>query len=143
MLAKDTLYPQGHQPGMANFATLTAHIVNNNQGSFDFSGDSVEEFVGLYVNVEQPDKSFLKNRLLWESDQTYLYKAGDLNSSVDRKEVGCEDDATKIDSPTYKDLDCVPFRTGSDVEDCMFDELLEKIDMEVMLSMGAIEAFMS
>jgi hypothetical protein len=143
MLAENVIYPVGHKPGMANYAGLTAHLVSGGVDRFDFSG-SVDEpkYLGLYVNVEQPDKQFLKNRGKWVSDQTYLYKAGDLNGA-ERKEVGCEDDVTKIDSPTYHTLDCKPFSNGKQAKDCTYEELHNSIDMDVMLSQGAIETFIS
>lgn len=142
--AKDVgLYPLGHQPGMANYATLTAHIVSQgSQDRFAFEGTPVTQNLGVYVNVEQPDKTFLKNRGVWLPDQTYLYKHDGLNAP-ERKEVGCEDDETKIDSPTYNALECIPFRVGNKLDDCTFDQMNDMVDMEQMLSQAAIEAFIS
>lgn len=57
----------------------------------------------MYVNVEQPDNRFLKNRLAWEKDRAYLYKQAKVDVT-ERKEVGCEDDRRKINSPTYQSL---------------------------------------
>ncbi|MEA3336027.1 MAG: CotH kinase family protein [Chloroflexota bacterium] len=46
---------------------------------------------GVYVNVEQPDKQYLKNHDLWEgSDDTWLYKYSDIDSPEIK--VGPEDE---------------------------------------------------
>ena len=157
MAAKDIVYPQGHVPGMANFAALTAHIIGGNSNDpFDFDeGVDESKNLGVYVNVEQPDKQFLKNRGVWESDQTYLYK------DSEQKEAGCEDDLSKVSSPQSLALACAPFgvadsggggsgKGGKDKgrnlrgeETCSFDQMNSLIDMEVMIAQAAIEAFTS
>ncbi len=51
----------GYSPGLAAWVKL---YVNG-------------EYLGVYVNVEQPDKTFLKNRGIYTKNQTWLYKASD------------------------------------------------------------------
>lgn len=51
-----------HQPGMANFAQLFFHTVSGGQGAFEFEGSESVSNEGVYVNVEQPDKQYMKNR---------------------------------------------------------------------------------
>ena len=139
----NVVYPEGHMPGLANFATLTAHLISNGTGQeFDFTGDVATRYLGVYVNVEQPDKQFLKNRLAWEKDQTYMYKQTEADEA-EREEVGCDDDPTKIDSPTYLSLDCVPFSSRKGATDCTFDQMNSTIDMDVMLTQAAISVFIS
>ena len=62
------IYPVGHTPGLASWVTLTAHVVPRefegmDQGEFEFEGVVSVEPQGVYVNLEQPDKQYLKNRV--------------------------------------------------------------------------------
>ncbi|MCH7750610.1 MAG: CotH kinase family protein [Planctomycetes bacterium] len=47
-----------YTPGLAAWTTLT------------INGESQ----GVYLNVEQPNKQFLRNRSLWDKDNTWLFK---------------------------------------------------------------------
>ncbi|MEN8205265.1 MAG: CotH kinase family protein [Pseudomonadota bacterium] len=126
----------GYNPGLAAWVRL---VVNG-------------ESLGVYVNVEQPDKQFLKNRGLYTKNETWLYKASDV-SSVKLK-VG------DSDSPTTTELCYSPFGSaggggngkidsGGDSTDCavldsdeaMAAALNDLIDMEAMLTLGAVSAF--
>lgn len=121
------------------------------------------EYLGVYVNVEQPDKSFLKNRNLYTANGTWLYKAGDIGATYGL-EVG------DPDSPTTTALCYSPFdaysdgaETGKgkgngkgkgsdsggtdtgctvpDGDEAMALELDSLIDMDAMLTQGAVSAF--
>jgi spore coat protein CotH len=139
----------GYNPGLAAWIRL---VVNG-------------EYVGVYVNVEQPDKTFLKNRDLYTENATWLYKAGSVGTDYELK-VG------DPDSPTLADLCFAPFgaagsdggggkgngkgngkggsgndgggSTGCTVPDSdneMAAKLNDLIDMEAMLTLGAVSAF--
>ena len=60
--------PQGYdyQPGLANWVTVTINGV----------------YTGVYVNAEQVDKRYLKNRRIWTAGETWLYKLGDIYSDA-------------------------------------------------------------
>ncbi|MDH3980942.1 MAG: CotH kinase family protein, partial [Gammaproteobacteria bacterium] len=119
------------------------------------------EYLGVYINVEQPDKQFLKNRGIYDKDDTWLYKAGDVGANYDLK-VG------DPDSPTTTALCYSPFGaegstdggtkggkgkkggggsgsssgcTVPDSDSAMATELNKLIDMEAMLTQGAVSAF--
>jgi hypothetical protein len=130
----------GYKPGLAAWVKL---YVNG-------------EYMGVYVNVEQRDKTFLKNRGLYTKDETWLYKAGSIGANYELK-VG------DPDSPTSAKLCYSPFGadgggkgkgkgnkgggdTGSTCEKpegdaAMAAELDSLIDMEAMLTQGAVSAF--
>jgi spore coat protein CotH len=130
----------GYKPGLAAWVKL---YVNG-------------EYMGVYVNVEQRDKTFLKNRGLYTKDKTWLYKAGSIGANYELK-VG------DPDSPTSAKLCYSPFGadgggkgkgkgnkgggdTGSTCEKpegdaAMAAELDSLIDMEAMLTQGAVSAF--
>ena len=121
----------GYQPGLASWVTLS---VNG-------------EYQGVYVNVEQPDKQFLKNRELYNNNETWLYKAGDI--STVKLKVG---DGY---SPTSGILCYSPFVaeskgktkgggsqcTAPESDEAMAAELNNLIDMKAMLTQAAVEAF--
>jgi len=120
------------------------------------------EYLGVYINVEQPDKTFLKNRGLYTEEKTWLYKAGDVGANYELK-VG------DPDSQTTTVLCYAPFgiegstdgggkgkgkgkggndgggsTTGCkapDSDSAMATELNKLIDMEAMLTLGAVSAF--
>ena len=145
--AKDVAYPAGYHPGMANLATLTAHVVDSVGATrFDFSGSEEVIELGVYANVEQVDKTYLKNRDVWVSDQTYLYKQADVNAP-EVKEQGCEDAVNAADllySPQYNTLnECNPFGNGRRLPDCTAAEVAAYLDAEQMLTQAAIEGFIS
>jgi hypothetical protein len=102
--------------------------------------------LGVYVNVEQPDKQFLKNRGVWTDGLTWLYKQDDIGLP-EQKEVGC-DEANPIDSPTYTELVCSPFlqssgRGKNKIEDCAPELIEELVNVGVMMSQGAVDTFSS
>jgi spore coat protein CotH len=131
----------GYNPGLAAWVRLVVNGV----------------YVGVYVNVEQPDKTFLKNRGLYTKNETWLYKAGDVGATYELK-VG------DPDSPTTTTLCYSPFgaeesgggkgkgngkgkdsgSTGCsapDSDSAMAAELNALIDMKAMLTLGAVGAF--
>ena len=138
----------GYNPGLAAWVKL---YVNG-------------EYAGVYINVEQPDKTFLKNRGLYTEDETWLYKAGSVGANYELK-VG------EPDSQTSTALCYVPFGvegstdgggkgkgngkgkggndgggsttgcTAPDSDSAMATELNKLIDMEAMLTLGAVSAF--
>ncbi len=139
----------GYTPGLAAWVKL---YVNG-------------EYLGVYLNVEQPDKQFLKNRGIYDKGDTWLYKAGDVGADYDLK-VG------DPDSPTTTALCYSPFGaaesidgststkggkgkgkkggggsvsstgcTAPDSDSVLASELNGSIDMEAMLTQGAVSAF--
>jgi hypothetical protein len=113
----------GYAPGLAAWATV---IVNGQD-------------LGVYVNLEQPDKSYLKNRNLYTSGETWFYK----QDGVDYVELKVGDP----DSPSYLALCYSPFRVGSaeacelPSEEVFVNDLNSMIDMHMMLTVGAVNAF--
>ena len=101
------------------------------------------QYMGVYVNVEQPDKSYLKNRDLWEGgDNTWLYKMSDIDSPK-AKEAPEDDFGNVIDSSASASLCYKPFKdkgrcsTPGDFK----AQLNAQINMEGMLTYGAVSAF--
>lgn len=97
--------------------------------------------LGVYVNVEQPDKQFLKNRGTYVEDETWFYK----QDGVDYVELKVGDP----ESPTYDLLCYSPFRVGSapacpspDDEEFV-RQLKQELDLQAMMTAGAISAFTS
>lgn len=103
--------------------------------------------LGVYVNVEQRDKQMMINRNVYVSGASWLYEVDDV--MLYSIEVG------DPHSPTYNTLNFIPFRqvsqkvgkktvivpTPSDPQlKGMLDSL---IDMQAMLTEGAIDAFSS
>jgi len=93
---------------------------------------------GVYVNVEQPDKQFFRNRDLYLSGSTWLYKMSDINSYDLKFGDG--------DSPTFLALCYEPFQHGGAA--CPFPgdgvfatELSDLIDMRGMLTLATLDAF--
>ena len=101
------------------------------------------EYQGVYVNVEQPDKQFLKNRDIWELDgDTWLYKMSDIDSP--NMKEGVEDEfGAEIDSPLTEEFCFAPFKKKRKCPTPEgFKALLEdNINMEGMLTFGAVAAF--
>lgn len=107
---------------LANWATITINGVQT----------------GLYVNVEQRDKTFLKNRDLWVSDETWLYHLDDVYDDSVNAGTG--------DSPLHDYLCYDPFQNPSPScptppSGTLYSELSSLIDMQGMLTMGAVNAF--
>ena len=93
---------------------------------------------GVYISVEQRDKTFMKNRGLWNKGETWLYKfdgAGDF----DLKEGD-------PDSPTHQTLCYPPFMKArknpckTPDDDHLAVELPAMIDMQAMLTVAAVNA---
>ena len=111
------------------------------------------EYVGVYTNVEQRNKQFLRNRGLYSAETkygTWLYKMSDLDSPTLKVGTG--------DSPTSIELCYAPFKgatTGkgkgkksssacSTPDDALlYTELNELIDMQGMLTMAAVNAYLA
>lgn len=118
--------PQGYSysAALANWATLTINGV----------------YTGVYVNVEQRDKTMLQNRGLWVGDETWLYKIDDIYTT--------ELDEGSGASPAYQTLCYDPFQRPD--PDCptpdngvLEPELNSLIDMQGMLTLASVEAFIA
>jgi spore coat protein CotH len=124
-------------PGLASWVKL--YLV---------TGDDEPKYLGVYINVEQRDKQFLRNRdLPYSTGQVWLYEADDINAY--EFEVG-----DLPHSPTFTALCFSPFqvlggkkspRGGcTQPTDTELKAILdEKIDMHSMLTQGAIDAITS
>jgi spore coat protein CotH len=139
----------GYTPGLAAWVKL---YVNG-------------EYLGVYVNVEQPDKTFLKNRGIYDKGDTWLYKADAVGTSYELKVGDPDSPATtalcyspfgaegSIDGSSTKggkgkgkggggsDSDSSSGCTAPDSDSAMASELNSLIDMESMLTQGAVSAF--
>lgn len=101
------------------------------------------QYQGVYVNVEQPDKQFLKNRGMWAGgDDTWLHKMSDIDSP-EFKEAPEDASGEPISSPASELLCFKPFvDKGACRTPGNFKDLLEqRINMEGMLTLGAVTAF--
>ncbi|MCI0362830.1 MAG: chitobiase/beta-hexosaminidase C-terminal domain-containing protein, partial [Phycisphaerales bacterium] len=91
------------------------------------------QLIGVYTSVEERDKQMLENRGMWKENATWLYK-NDPNPTIE---------AGTGDSPTFQHLCYLPFADRNlcsppaDLE----ADLTAWIDMQGMLTLGAIEAF--
>jgi hypothetical protein len=99
------------------------------------------EHQGVYVNVEQVDKQFLRNRSLWVSGQSWLY------FQDDRGQSEYKEGPTSV-SPTMEALHFRPFATGGQLPPAPQGEALQTllsdhINMHAMLTLGAVNAFTS
>ncbi|MCK4413097.1 MAG: CotH kinase family protein [Candidatus Eisenbacteria sp.] len=95
-------------------------------------------YTGVYVSVEQRDEQFLRNRDLYVSGETWLYKLGDIGEAELKVGEG--------DSPTYEALCYSPFRSdGSACETpgpaTLAAELPLLVNMQGMLTLAAVNAF--
>jgi spore coat protein CotH len=118
-----------YQPGLAAWLNLRVN------------GDNI----GVLLNVEEVDKQFLRNRNLWKGSQTWLYKQDDIGPAELK-----EGDP---DSPTVVTLNYSPFVASSGkgknsttvtaASDATAAQLVDLIDMEGMLTLGAVNAFSS
>ena len=120
----------GYQPGLAAWVKL---YVNG-------------DYLGVYVNVEQPDKAFLNNHDFWQGgDETWLYKYSDIDSPEIKE--GPEDEAgNPIDSPTFGALCYSPFQGKNATCDTpnegpLATELPGYVNMQGLLTLGAVNAF--
>lgn len=135
-----------YKPGLAAWATLTLHIDTGN-------GVDVRP-QGVYLNVELPDKHFLRHRNVWSEGSTWLYKQDDIGLP-ELKEPDITSPTTAQHSAAYNYLAYAPFRTdgsggkgrkGSTGTTTPSDAVLEAdltrwIDMDGMLRLGAVNAF--
>lgn len=114
-----------YTPGYASWVTVTVN----------------SESKGVYVNVEQRDKQWLKNHGFWEgSDDTWLYKYSDVNSP-EIKEAPEDDAGVPIDSPLQIALCYAPFDFTCDEPEDFKEQLINNINMESLLTLGAVAAF--
>jgi hypothetical protein len=107
------------------------------------------EYLGVYTSVEQRNKQFLRNRNLWGSGTTWMYKQSDIGQP-EFDEGPTAEDGSPIHSAAAEALCFAPFRPTSGEwaascsapSDGLLDEVLGGlIDMRVMLTQGAIDAF--
>lgn len=92
------------------------------------------QLLGTYANVEQVDKTFLRNRDQWVSGQTWLYKQGEVGPSELKSGDG--------NSPIFETLTYRPFVSKSDLPPADYTTQMNNlIDMEQMLTLGAINSF--
>ena len=87
---------------------------------------------GLYTNLEQKDKSFFQHRGVFDAGATWLYKVEELRFSP----LG-------LDHPNQATLCYPPFDNSCATPDdaTLETELEALIDMDVMLTQGAVEMF--
>lgn len=116
------------------------------------------EYLGVYVNNEQRDKQFLRNRGLFDTNTTWMYKQDD-QGWMDREIAPSEDPLNaNYDSPALKALCWLPFKpegttatskkgsTGTScgtkpANDAAMQTALDTwIDMDSMLREGAVDA---
>jgi hypothetical protein len=128
-------YGAGYDPALASWSKVSMN----------------GEYLGVYTSVEQRNKQFLRNRDLWTTSNptTWMYKQDDIGRA-EFDEGPTLEDGTPVDSPTVDALCFAPFRpkTGEWAATCpapsdgLLDETLNGlIDMQVMLTQGAIDAF--
>ena len=109
-------------------------------------------YIGIYANVEQRDKQFLRNRDLYVSHDSWLYKYADCVPDFVLK-VG-DDDFPK--SPAVEVLSYDPFVHASDAnlqptagvtvvpgDRTVVLQLSELINMQGMLATAAVDAFLA
>jgi hypothetical protein len=91
------------------------------------------QLIGVYTSVEERDDQMLKNRGMWKPGVTWLYK----NDPSPSLEEGSGN------SPTFTHLCYSPFKTRNACgQPINFEaDLVNWIDMQSMLTLGAIEAF--
>jgi len=113
------------------------------------------EYLGVYVNNEQRDKQFLRNRRLYDKATTWMYKQDDIGL-MERDGAPTEDPLSiDYDSPTYKALCYAPFRPvttttakkgqaksgcSTPADNQLALDLQTSIDMDMMLRQGAVDA---
>jgi hypothetical protein len=105
--------------------------------------ESEYTYLGVYINVEQRNTQYLKNRYDYVSGNFWMYEVDDIN--VYLTEVGTGH------SPAYQALNFVPFQvvsggkpkgSGTKLNDTDLKTQLETwIDMQAMLTEGAVDAF--
>lgn len=126
------LYPSGYHAGLAAWVRL---VVN-------------DELIGLYVTVEERDSQFLRNRLLPRGgtpSRSWLYEIDDIGAGLFELE-----DGNLSHGPTWTELCYAPFSGGKGAGGCatpndafLATRLPQLIDMPIMLTQGAVDAFSS
>jgi hypothetical protein len=107
-------------------------------------------YVGVYVNAEQRDKQFLKNRNLWTSGSTWFYKQEDVATVALEEGNGESPTATHLCyvpfKPTTSPTCGVPPDTDPDGDGGILDlatDLNERVNMKAFLAMCAADAVAS
>ncbi len=121
LAANATTAPADMTPGLASWVTLA---VNSTE-------------YGVYVNVEQRDKSYLQHRGIFDAGATWIYKSGE-DFELIQSPLG-------VDSPTQTSLCYPPFQppTCATPDDATFEsDLNSMIDVDVLLAQGAVETFL-
>jgi hypothetical protein len=129
-------YPGGFHPGLAAWVRL---LING-------------DYIGLFISVEERDSQFLRNRGLPRGTtsegirRSWLYEIDELGAGSFELE-----DGDLPHGPTWNTLCYSPFQTGTKQippcptpNDAMLQtQLSELIDMPIMLTQGAVDAFSS
>lgn len=96
---------------------------------------------GVYVNVEQRDKQFLRNRGVYAAGETWLYKVSGVHSPELKVGSG--------NSPTFVAL-CYPPFQGNQTATCstpdpatLAAQVPTYVNMDGMLTVGAVTAFVA
>jgi hypothetical protein len=116
------------------------HRLAGEAGFYDYSAAKAAwvrlfvngELIGVYTHVEERDKQMLQNRGMWKENATWLYK-NDPNPTLEAA-------AAPGNSPTFAELCYSPFRSSCAPPN-LESNLTALIDMQGMLTLGAIEAF--
>lgn len=118
-------YGTGYDAGLAAWTNVSVNGTN----------------LGVYLSVEQRHKTFLQNRSLWVSGQTWLYKQD--GTSITELESGSGNSARSA-------LLCFrPFGLGTDrctppATDAELATLLDaEVDMRSLLAMSAVNAYLA
>lgn len=145
-----------YKPGLAAWSLLTLHLLRD---SLDAEGvpvtsetgetivviDTVPQ--GVYVNVEMPDKHFLRHRGMWTEGVSTLYKQDDIGPAQMKEPEYDEAIPEGARSPADTYLTYAPFVEAARVTKATpTDPQLELdlrtwINMSSMLRMGAVNAF--
>jgi hypothetical protein len=129
-------YPEGLHPGLTSWVRL---IING-------------EYIGLYSNVEERDSQFLRNRSLPRGTtaegitRSWLYEIDDLGAGAFELE-----DGDLPHGPTWTTLCYAPFAVAAKKnpvcptpsDGTLATALPLLIDMQIMLTQGAVDAFSS
>ena len=114
--------------GLANWVTVTINGTNT----------------GVYVNQEQPDKQWFRNRNLYVADHSWLYKKSDVGPET-REVPGPLDPPS--DSPAHLALCYAPFKSPGECPTpdaaTLPAELSNYINVRGMMTLGAVNAFVA
>lgn len=89
------------------------------------------QLIGAYTSVEERDKQMLENRGMWKENATWLYK-NDPNPELE---------AGTGNSPAFRHFCYSPFANACGQPANLEADLTTWIDMQGLLTLGAIEAF--